>query len=256
MIPLKDFNPTRRFAFLTLGLIALNVLVFVFQLSKPSDGTLQSEQAFVCEYSLIPDHLLSGPSAAADERASVDPDAACVSLNQEHSRWQGLLTSLFIHGGWMHLLGNMLFLWVFGNNIEDALGVLRFIPFYLVCGAAASVAQALSDPNSTVPLIGASGAISGVLGAYLVLHPRSLVLTLILPIFLVPIPAWLTLGIYFALQFLYLGSESTVDGGGTAYWAHIGGFLAGLVLIKIFMAGRPPPLQGRPSREERPQWAS
>jgi membrane associated rhomboid family serine protease len=256
VIPLKDFNPTRRLAVLTLGLIALNVLVFVFQLSKPDDGSLRSEQAFVCEYSLLPDHLLAGPSVAAEQRAAVDPEAACQTLNQEHNRWLGLLTSLFIHGGWLHLLGNMLFLWVFGNNIEDALGLVRFIPFYLLCGAAASVAQALSDPNSTIPLIGASGAISGVLGAYLVLHPRSLVLTLILPIFLVPIPAWLTLGIYFVLQFLYLGAENTVGGGGTAYWAHIGGFIAGLVLIKLFMVGRPPPLQGRPSKRSEPQWAS
>jgi membrane associated rhomboid family serine protease len=256
VIPLKDFNPTRRFAVLTLGLIVLNVLVFLFQLSKPADGTLQSEQAFVCEYSLVPDHLLTGPDPAADARAGIDPDAACQSLNQEHSRWLGLITSLFLHGGWMHLLGNMLFLWVFGNNIEDALGMLRFIPFYLICGVVASVAQALSDPGSTVPLIGASGAISGVLGAYLVLHPRSLVLTLILPIFLFPIPAWVTLGLYFVLQFASLGDTGT--GGGVAYWAHIGGFIAGVVLIKLFMVGRPPPLQGRPKRRENaePQWAS
>lgn len=247
MIPLKDFNPTRRLAVLTLGLIALNVAVFLFQISKPNDLSLQSEQGFVCEYGLIPDHLLSGPTAT--------PEDGCQVLNQEHSRWLGLFTGLFVHGGWMHLLGNMLFLWVFGNNIEDALGMLRFIPFYFICGAAASVAQALSDPDSTIPLIGASGAISGVLGAYLVLHPRSLVLTLILPIFLVPIPAWLTLGLYFALQFVYLGGEATA-GGGVAYWAHIGGFVAGLVLIKLFMVGRPPPLEGRPGRKSEPEWAS
>lgn len=255
MIPLKDFNPTRRMAALTMGLILLNVLVFLFQLSKPADGSLQSEQAFVCEYSLVPDHLLHGQDPAAHARAGVDPNAACQDLNQEHTRWLGLVTSLFLHGSWLHLLGNMLFLWVFGNNIEDALGVVRFIPFYLLCGAAAALAQAMSDPGSTVPLIGASGAISGVLGAYLILHPRSLVLTLILPFFLIPIPAWLTLGLYFLLQFFYLGQEGTV-GGGTAYWAHIGGFVTGLVLIKIFMIGRPPPGEGRPPSRAEPHWAS
>jgi membrane associated rhomboid family serine protease len=255
MIPLKDFNPTRRLAVLTIGLIVLNALVFLYQLSKPADGSLHSEQAFVCEYSLIPDHVLHGADPAAAARAPFDPEAACQDLNQEQSRWLGLVTSQFIHGSWLHLLGNMLFLWVFGNNIEDALGLVRFIPFYLLCGALAALAQALSDPGSRVPLIGASGAISGILGAYLVLHPRSLVLTLILPIFLVPLPAWLMLGIYFVLQFLYLGQEATV-GGGTAYWAHIAGFLAGLVLIKLFLVGRPPPGEGRPPPQAEPRWAS
>ncbi|MEW6582137.1 MAG: rhomboid family intramembrane serine protease [Actinomycetota bacterium] len=253
MIPLKDFNPTRRIAVLTIGLIILNVLAFVYQQTKPDDGSLQSQQAFVCEYSLIPDHVLHGPDPQADARAGVDPQAACQSLNQEQNRYLGLVTSLFLHGSWLHLLGNMLFLWVFGNNVEDALGRARFIPFYLLCGVLAALAQAISDPDSAIPLIGASGAISGVLGAYLVLHPRSLVLTLILPFFLVPIPAWLTLGLYFVLQFVYLAGESTV-GAGTAYWAHIGGFVAGLVLIKAFMVGRPPPLEGRPRPAAAGRW--
>lgn len=242
MIPLKDFNPTRRFAVLTAGLIVLNLLVFLFQLTKPDDGTLRSQQAFVCEWGMVPDHVLNGPDPAATLDGG-SPDAACQAVNQEHNRFVGLITGLFVHGGWAHVLFNMLFLWVFGNNVEDALGRVRYLPFYLLCGIAASLVQGLSDPTSQLPLIGASGAISGVLGAYLILHPRSLVLTLILPFFIVPVPAWVTLGLYFLLQFLYLAGESA-GGGGTAYWAHIGGFVAGLILIKPFMAGRPRPLQG------------
>jgi len=244
VIPLKDFNPTRRFAALTAALIVLNLLVFLYQQTKPDNGLPGSQQEFVCEYGLVPDHVLHGANPAVKQRAQTDPQAACQAVNQRHDRFLGLLTGLFVHGGWAHVLFNMLFLWVFGNNIEDALGRFRFLPFYLLCGILASLVQAISTPSSDLPLIGASGAISGVLGAYLVLFPRSLVLTFILPFFLIPIPAWVTLGLYFVLQFVYLAGQGAV-GGGTAYWAHIGGFVAGLLLIKPFMAGRPPPLTGR-----------
>jgi membrane associated rhomboid family serine protease len=245
MIPLKDFNPTRRLAVLTIGLILLNVGVFLFQLTKPADLSLAGQQAFLCEYGLVPDHLVNGPATPAELADESPGQAVCQELNQRHDRFLGLLTSQFLHGGWLHLLGNMLFLWVFGNNIEDRLGRLRFIPFYLLCGALAAVGQALSDPESSIPLIGASGAISGILGAYFLLHPRALVLTLILPFFLVPLPAWLMLGLYFVLQFAYVGQEATVGADGTAYWAHIAGFIAGLVLIRPFLIGRPPPAEAR-----------
>jgi rhomboid family protein len=253
VIPLKDFNPTLRFAVLTAGLIVLNLLVFLFQQTKSENGLAGSQQEFVCEYSLIPDHVLHGADPSVEIQAQTDPQAACQAVNQEHNRYLGLVTGLFLHGGWAHVLFNMLFLWVFGNNVEDALGRIRFIPFYLVCGVLASLAQAASDVDSRLPLIGASGAISGILGAYLILHPRSLVLTLILPFFLIPIPAWVTLGLYFLLQFVYLAGQGTV-GGGTAYWAHIGGFIAGLVLIKPFMMGRPPPLEGRRPEPAASRW--
>ena len=237
MIPLKDVNPTRRPPVLTIGLIVACTLVFLFQQSKPDDLSFDGRQAFICEYGLVADHTLEGG----------DPDTAdgCLQLNQEHDRAVGVVTSQFLHADWLHLIFNMLFLWVFGNNIEDRLGRLRFLPFYLLCGALAGLSQAFADPDSAVPLIGASGAISGILGAYLVLYPRVRVWTVVMPLFFLPfkIPAWLWLAIYFALQFLYLGDSATSGGGGVAYLAHIGGFVAGAALIKPFVLGReePPP---------------
>lgn len=236
MIPLKDVNPTRRPSVLTIGLIVACALVFAFQQSKPDDGSLQGRQAFVCEYGLVADHLLNGDEPQAD---------ACQELNQRQDRLTGLLTSQFLHADVLHLVFNMLFLWVFGNNIEDRLGRVRFLPFYLVCGVAAGLAQSLVDPSSAVPLIGASGAISGILGAYLVLFPRVRVWTVVLPFFFLPfrLAAWIWLVVYFVLQFVYLGGSSTAGGGGVAYMAHIGGFIAGAALIRPFLAGRrePPP---------------
>jgi membrane associated rhomboid family serine protease len=235
VIPLKDVNPTRRPAVLTIGLIVACTLVFLFQTTKPDDLSLEGRQAFICEYGLVADHLIEG---GGDPRAD-----ACQRLNEEHDRFLGLFTSQFLHGDWLHLIFNMLFLWVFGNNIEDRLGRLRYLPFFLVCGALAGLAQSAADPDSAVPLIGASGAISGVLGAYLVLYPRVGVWTIVLPFFFLPfrLPAWLWLAIYLALQVLFLGDSA--GGGDVAYLAHIGGFVAGAVLIKPFLIGRdePPP---------------
>ena len=238
MIPLKDVNPTRRPAVLTIAVIVVCVLVFGYQQTRPDDNTLGSRQGFICEYGLVADHVLNDPHDP--------PEDGCEQLNREHDRFLALLTSLFLHADWLHLGFNMLFLWVFGNNIEDRLGRIRFLPFYLLCGIIASLAQALTDPDSLVPLIGASGAISGVLGAYLVLYPRVRVWTVVLPLVFLPfkLPAWLWLVIYFALQLLYLGDEATSGGGGVAYTAHIGGFVAGVVLIRPFLIGRgtgPPP---------------
>jgi membrane associated rhomboid family serine protease len=234
VIPLKDVNPTRRPPVLTIGLIVACTLVFMVQLSRPDDLSLQGRQAFICEYGLVADHLLGGDDPRAD---------ACQRLNEEHDRVLSLFTSQFLHADWLHLAFNMLFLWVFGNNIEDRLGRVRFLPFFLVCGALAGLVQAAADPGSAVPLIGASGAISGVLGAYLVLYPRVRVWTIVLPFFFLPfkLPAWLWLVIYLALQILYLGDSA--GGGDVAYLAHIGGFVAGAALIKPFLVGRdePPP---------------
>ena len=237
MIPLSDVNPTRRPALLTIGLIVACALVFAFQSLKPDDGSLGSRQAFICEFGLVADHLLGGEDPRAD---------LCQQLNQEQDRYLGLFSSQFLHADVLHLAFNMLFLWVFGNNIEERVGRVRFLPFFLICGALAGVAQALTDPGSAIPLIGASGAISGVLGAYLVLYPRVRVWTVVLPFFFLPfkLPAWLWLAIYFALQFVYLGDAATSGGGGVAYMAHIGGFVAGALLIRPFLIGRaetPPP---------------
>jgi membrane associated rhomboid family serine protease len=236
VIPLKDVNPTRRPAVLTIGLIVACVLVFAFQTTKPDDNTLGSRQGFICEYGLVADHLLDGEAPPVD---------GCDALNRRHDRLQGLVTSLFLHADLFHLGFNMLFLWVFGNNVEERLGRLRFLPFFLLCGILAGLAQALTDPDSLVPLIGASGAISGILGAYLVLYPRVRVWTVVLPFVFLPfkLPAWLWLAIYFVLQLLYLGDSATSGGGGVAYMAHIGGFAAGALLIRPFLVGRgePPP---------------
>jgi membrane associated rhomboid family serine protease len=240
VIPLKDVNPTRRTPVLTIGLIVACALVFAFQSAKPDDGTLQGRQAFICEWGLVADNLTGDADPQGD---------ACQEINLRQDSWLTLFTSQFLHADLLHLGFNMLFLWVFGNNIEDRLGRIRFLPFYLACGALAGLAQALGDPGSPIPLIGASGAISGVLGAYLVLFPRVGVWTVVLPLVFLPfrLPAWLWLAIYFALQFLYLGDSATSGGGGVAYLAHIGGFIAGALLIRPFCVGRRPPPPPRPA---------
>lgn len=244
MLPLRDDNPTHRFPVLTVVLIVLNVLVFVYQSSKPGPDLIGpgTQGTFICKYSVIPDRLADNePSATAPG------DRVCQQINSEHSRLLGLITSLFLHGGWLHLLGNMLFLWIFGNNVEDRMGRIRFIPFYLLCGIIASFGQVLTDPTSASPLIGASGAIAGVLGAYLILFPRAKVLSF--PLIFLKLPAWLFLGLWFALQFLYSGGQAQEGQGGIAYWAHVVGFAAGMVLVLPFTAGRPrPPM--RPPRIE------
>ena len=235
MLPLKDDNPTRRFPVLTVVLIALNVLVFSYQSTKPNPQTFEtlaefnaSQSGLECEFGVVPDRVLDGQAPRND---------ACVLRNAERGRFVGLVTHQFIHGGWFHLFGNMLFLWIFGNNVEDRLGRIRFIPFYLLGGIVAALGQALTNPDSTVPLIGASGAISGVLGAYFVLFPRARVLTIV-GIFPLRLPAWIVLGAYIALQFLYIGGQSQAGEGGVAYWAHVFGFVTGAALIIPFLAGR------------------
>lgn len=219
MIPLKDANRTRTVPAVTLLLIAINAAVFVYQLSLGS-GPLST--GFFYQFGLVPRALLS------------------FGYWQEAGILMGLapfLTSMFLHGGWMHFLGNMLYLWVFGDNVEDWLGSLRFLFFYLVCGLLAALLQIAVQPGSPIPMIGASGAISGVLAAYLVLFPGARVLTFVPILFffyLVRLPALIFLGLWFLLQF-FNGAVSLTAGdlsmGGTAWWAHIGGFVAGLVLI-------------------------
>ncbi|HUJ10951.1 MAG TPA: rhomboid family intramembrane serine protease [Verrucomicrobiae bacterium] len=214
MIPLRDDNPTRTFAFVTVAIIALNVIVFWHELTLP---TASQAEAFFANFSLTPAHLTQTPS----------PDA-----------YLTVFTSMFLHGGWLHIIGNMLFLWIFGNNIEDSVGHLRFVVFYLLCGIAAAAAQVATAPDSTVPMIGASGAISGVLGAYLLLFPRARVLVL-LPIWIFwrvfYVPAVLMLVFWFGLQLLSgLAIRGANVSGGVAFWAHVGGFVAGMVLIVPF----------------------
>jgi membrane associated rhomboid family serine protease len=214
MIPLRDDRPARTFAFVTVALIVLNAVVFWHELSLP---TPDRAQAFFADFALTPAHLTQAPS----------PDS-----------YRTIFTSMFLHGGWMHILGNMLYLWIFGRNVEDSVGHFKFILFYLLCGVAAAAAQVAIAPDSTVPMIGASGAISGVLGAYLLLFPRARVLVLF-PIWIFwrvfYVPALLLLVFWFGMQLLSGLAVLSVDiNGGVAFWAHVGGFIAGMLLIPIF----------------------
>jgi len=219
MIPLKDDNPVRITPILTFGLILINVAAFFYQLSLgPKQG-----QLFLFQYGVIP-ALLVGDTTLPPELAAIPPNLS-------------LLTSMFLHGGWMHLIGNMWYLWIFGDNIEAAMGRMRFIAFYLICGLLASFSHILTDPSSTIPTIGASGAISGVLGAYLLLYPKARVLVLVpLGLFsrIMYIPAGFVLGFWFVIQLLSGSMSFGRQGGGVAFWAHIGGFVAGMLLVGLF----------------------
>jgi membrane associated rhomboid family serine protease len=220
MIPLHDDNPTEITPFVTIALIVLCSLVFLYEVSLPE----QSGEAFVFSYGAIP-AVIFGHEEAPLETAVGFP----VTLT--------LLTSMFLHGGWMHLIGNMLYLWIFGNNVEDAMGHVKFVVFYVVCGVLAAMSHALTDPSSAVPMVGASGAISGVLGAYLLLYPHARVMVLVpLGIFtrVMYVPAGFVLGFWFVLQLLSGGMSLGQGGGGVAWFAHVGGFVAGMALIGLF----------------------
>lgn len=236
MIPLRDDVPSRTFPLVNLVLIGLNCLCFFLQL-----GMGRGLEAFFMRAAVIPalytegDHVLGPIDVIA---TTFDPDLGF-----------RVLTSMFLHGGWTHLLGNMLYLWIFGDNVEDRMGHFRYLVFYLLCGWIASYAHIWSDPGSVIPSIGASGAIAGVLGAYLTLYPHARVETLLpLGLFsqLIRIPAVFFLGFWFLQQFLYgtlsLSARTDQTGGGVAWWAHIGGFAAGFVLVWLFQnpKRRPP----------------
>jgi len=216
VIPLRDINPTARFAIVTLLLIIANAAVFLYELTLGRIGGA----LFVSSYSLIPARLFS-PAVLNDGTL---PVAATV------------LTSMFLHGGIPHIAGNMLYLWIFGNNVEDDTGRLRFILFYLLCGAAAAMTHALANRASITPMVGASGAVSGVLGAYVLLYPRARVVTLVFFGFYLrtmEIPALFVLGSWFVIQFVNAVLAPSA-GGGVAWYAHVGGFVAGMVLIGLF----------------------
>jgi len=223
VIPLYDNVPTRRFPAVTVGLIVLCVLVWIFELLAPRFGLSQNRLFF--EAGAVPYELTNRVDLLAD-----DPIPW----------WGSPFTSMFLHGGWLHLIFNMLFLWIFGNNVEDTMGRVRFLVFYLLCGLAATAAQVAIDPGSIVPTIGASGAIAGVLGAYIVLFPRAKVLSVI-PLFIffpvIMVPAWVLLVLWFAWQLVEalasLGVQTEI-----AFFAHIGGFVAGLLLVWVFTTPR------------------
>jgi membrane associated rhomboid family serine protease len=224
VMPLKDINPRHTFPIVTIAILVLNVLFFFYELSLgPGIERFFRRAAFV--------------PAVYFEPGNVVADS------------QSILLSMFLHGGWMHLIGNMLYLWIFGDNVEDRLGHGLYLLFYLVCGWLASLTHAFTDPSSTIPSVGASGAISGVLGAYLLMYPRARVLTLIPMGFytrMAELPALMVLGLWFVLQ-LFSGVASigvTGQSAGVAFWAHIGGFVAGMLLggiLNATMGRREPP---------------
>lgn len=232
MLPIKDYNPTRSVPVLTVALIVANILIFIQDRLTGSYEPMLVETArgmvrinhFVgglnAGYALVPARLLAEPYTA----------------------WFQIFSSMFLHGNWLHIGSNMLYLWIFGNNIEDALGKVRFVVFYLLCGVAAALAQVFSAPQSTIPMVGASGAVAGVMGAYLILYPHARILTL-LPIFFfvtfVEVPAYLIIGYWALLQFIsaeWINSGKTT--GGVAYFAHIGGFVAGIVGLYLLGGAR------------------
>lgn len=230
MFPLRDENPTLHKPVTTVALIALNIAAWFF-LQGMGRG-LPLARSF-CELALIPGDLLGlVPPGTVIE---LGPDIGCELSG--HRSFLTLFTHMFLHGGWLHIIGNMWFLWIFGDNVEDVMGPLRFCVFYLVCGLAAATAQILAAPGTTIPMVGASGAIGGVMGAYVRLYPKARIITL-LPlgfyVTTIAVPAIAMLGYWFILQVAQgvpaLGSQA----GGVAFWAHAGGFLAGLILVRVF----------------------
>lgn len=214
MIPLKDDNPTSTVPYVNTGIIALNVLVFVYSLTL-GDGEVER---FVNHYAAVPALLFGEPG----------PPVRVYST---------LVTSMFLHGGFLHIAGNMLFLWIFGDNVEDALGHVKYVFFYLACGIIAALAHGLTDPGSKLPMLGASGAISGVLGAYMILYPRARVWTFFFFIFfwqVIKVPAVIIIGLWIIVQVLNGLTTYGQSTGGVAWFAHVGGFAAGIILI-LFM---------------------
>jgi rhomboid family protein len=231
MIPLRDINPSQRRPIVNVALLVANVLLFLYELMLGDHL-----QGFLLSAAFVPARAFAPAAAGGGVGYGV----------------ASALLSMFLHGGWLHVGGNMLFLWIFGDNVEDRLGHFRYLVFYLLCGYAAALSQALADPTSTVPAIGASGAIAGVLGAYVVLYPRARIVTLIFLGFFIDfiqVPAFVYLPLWFLMQFFSglasLGAR-TAGQGGVAWFAHVGGFIAGPVLLYLLGGGRwrrrrPPP---------------
>jgi membrane associated rhomboid family serine protease len=243
LIPLKDDIPTRRFPVLTVALVAINVaMFFLFQGAYLDDSKFDAR---VVDYGVIP-YEITHPGKHCDATATGQlvcegQEGVSGTAADQPSTWLTILTAMFMHGGVLHLVGNMAFLWIFGNNIEDSMGRARFVSFYLLGGLVAVLGQTVMSPDAAVPTIGASGAVAAVLGGYALLYPRARVITLIFIIIfftILELPALVVLGVWFLLQALNAASEVAQPvaggGGGVAYFAHIGGFLFGLITIRVF----------------------
>lgn len=237
LIPIHDENPTRSFSLLTVALIAVNVLVFFVE-PNLGVGTAPRLVEFFYRWGLVPKEITSGSPVTL-------PGCAGPCL-PDKSVYLSLITSMFLHGGPLHLIGNMLFLWIFGNNVEDTLGRVRYFLFYFIAGIAASIAHVAANPDSVIPTVGASGAVSAALGAYIILFPRARVTTIVpafLLLYTMRLPAVAVLGIWFVSQF-FIGASQQLGGAGVAWVAHVGGFLSGAVLILLF-GGRRRARRGR-----------
>jgi membrane associated rhomboid family serine protease len=247
MFPYRDENETQRPAIVTGTIIGLNLLTWIAVQGAGSEIPLARS---VCNLGLIPGELTA--TLPPGTRFPIGDGLVCVT-DPGRQVWN-LFTSMFLHGSWMHVLGNMWFLWIFGNNVEDSMGRIRFIVFYLLCGLAAALGQIITNPASVIPMVGASGAISGVMGAYLILYPKVRVFALVpLGFFLtsVALPAWVMLGYWFLIQFVGGLAAFGSEVGGVAFWAHVGGFVAGVALVKLF--ARPDYITAHRANHWRPQ---
>ncbi|WP_128374797.1 rhomboid family intramembrane serine protease [Streptomyces cavernae] len=259
VIPVHDVNPVRRTPYVTYALIAANILVFLTMPGGPLSLTGESGLAQLCQthaflerWAAVPRELIHDqlprlvPTGEIGASRS-GPGCVVGPPGYDKSPPLSALSAMFLHGGWLHLLGNMLFLLIFGNNIEDRLGHVRFLLFYAACGYAATYAYALVNADSSEPLIGASGAIAGVLGAYLVLYPKARIWVLVPFLIFLPLrlPAWLVLGFWFGLQAWYSSGGAVSDAGTVAYLAHVAGFVVGMLLAWPLRPGTPPPPEPR-----------
>jgi len=216
LFPLRDSTPSRSFPVITVAIIIINLLIFILELAAGP----QLITEFVYVFGLVP---------------------AYINENTSLTGYYPLLTSMFLHGGWMHLVGNMWILWLFGDNVEDHMGSARYLLFYLICGVAAGLSHFAINPLSDIPVVGASGAVAGVMGAYFLMFKHAKILTFIPPIFLLNLPAWIYLG-FWGLSQLYCGTADIISAntcGSIAFWAHIGGFAAGMVLYRLFLRDEP-----------------
>jgi membrane associated rhomboid family serine protease len=268
VIPIHDQNPLRRTPVVTIGLVLVNVVVFLLtpavsstELGTDAPRAACQQAAFYEHYAAIPREMTHNEPLArvpTGEVGDVSGDTVSCTTGQpsyDKIPFVSVLSAMFLHGGWLHLLGNMLFLWIFGNNVEDRFGRLRFLLFYLFCGYTAAYGFAFASPDSTEPLIGASGAIAGVLGAYLLLFPKARVWSLVPILFFIPLrlPAWFVLGLWFVLQWLYSSGYAVSDGGSVAYLAHVVGFVTGLIITFIVMMSSRQPDRWQPVDPRRPR---
>lgn len=230
MFPIRDDNPQLLTPYATYAIVLCNVAAWIFLQGLGSEPALSGS---ICRYGLIPGELLQ--LLPEGYRFAAGPNSVCVP--GDTSAWHTTVSSMFMHGSWMHIIGNMWFLWIFGGNVEDAMGTTRFVLFYLLCGLAAAAAQVFADPASSIPMVGASGAIGGVMGAYILLYPRvhvHMLFVLVIYVTTFAVPAYLMLGYWFLVQLLSGVATAGAEGGGVAFWAHIGGFVAGGVLVFLF----------------------